>query len=73
MRRVEFFDRKDAHLKTLTLEDYRQYDGGFWRAHSLRMVNHVTGKSTDLVYGDYAFGRGLGETDFSRGALQRLR
>ena len=73
VRRVEFFDRKDAHLKTLTLADYRRYEGGFWRAHSLRMVNHVTGKSTDLLYGDYVFGRGLGEADFSRGALQRSR
>ncbi len=73
VRKVEFHDRKDALLKTLTLDDYRQYDGGFWRAHRLSMVNHVTGKSTDLLYGDYAFGLGLGEKDFSTGALQRLR
>jgi len=73
VRKVEFYDRKDALLKTLTLDDYRQYDGGTWRAHRLSMVNHVTGKSTDLRYGDYVFGSGLGEDDFSTGALQRLR
>lgn len=73
VRKVEFFDRKDALLKTLTLDDYRRYDGGWWRAHRLSMVNHVTGKSTDLAYGDYVFGRGLDAGDFSKGALQRLR
>lgn len=73
VRKVDFYDRKDALLKTLTLTDYRRYEGGWWRAHRLSMVNHVTGKSTDLLYGDYAFGLGLGEDDFSRGALQRLR
>ena len=73
VRKVEFYDRKDALLKTLTLDDYRRYDGGWWRAHRLSMVNHVTGKSTDLGYGDYAFGLGLDETDFSTGALERLR
>jgi hypothetical protein len=37
------------------------------------MVNHQTGKSTDLVYSDYSFGAGLGDNDFVRGALQRVR
>ncbi len=73
VRQVEFYDRKDELLKTLTLTEYRSYDGGYWRAHRLAMVNHVTGKSTDLVYSDYTFGHGLSEADFSRGALQRLR
>jgi hypothetical protein len=73
VRQVEFFDRKSALLKTLKLEDYKQYDGGYWRAHKLSMVNHVTGKSTDLTYTAYTFGLEVDEADFSRGALQRLR
>ena len=72
VRQVEFYDRKDQLLKTLNLEDYRSYDG-VWRAHRLAMVNHVTGKETDLLYADYTFGVGLGEDDFSRNALSRLR
>lgn len=73
VRKVEFFDRKNSLLKTLQLTAYRQYDGGYWRAHELSMVNHVTGKSTDLRYADYTFGLDVDESDFSTGALQRLR
>ena len=73
VRKVDFYDRKGTLLKTLTMDDYREYEGGFWRAHELRMVNHISGKSTDLLYSDYVFGQGLGEDDFSTGALERLR
>ena len=73
VRQVEFFDRKGVLLKTLTLTEYREYEGGYWRAHELSMINHVTGKSTDLRYADYTFGTGSDETDFSKAALQRLR
>ena len=73
IREVEYYDRRGDLLKTLTLEDYREYDDGVWRAHTLRMVNHQTGKSTDLVYGEYAFNTGLDEGDFVKGRLSRLR
>jgi len=72
VRRVEFYDRRGDLLKTLELRDYRDYDG-VWRAQRLEMVNHQTGKSTDLVYGDYAFGVGLDDDDFERGRLTGLR
>jgi len=72
IRRVEFFDRRGDRLKTLNLSDYRDYDG-VWRAHRLDMVNHQTGKRTELVYGDYRFGTGLGDDDFVKARLTRLR
>lgn len=72
VRKVEFYDRRGDLLKTLTLDDYRDYDG-IWRAHRLNMVNHQTGKSTDLVYGEYAFDIALDDADFERGRLSRLR
>ena len=72
VRQVEFYDRRDDVLKTLTLTDYRAY-GDWWRAHRFEMVNHQTGKSTDLVYADYDFGVELAEGDFVKGALQRIR
>ena len=73
IRKVEFYDCRGDLLKTLTLEDYRVSDGKYWRAHKMKMVNHQTGKSTDLVYGDYTFSVGLNDRDFVRGALLRIR
>ena len=73
VRQVEFYDRRGDLLKTLTLEDYRLYADQYWRAQRLAMVNHQTGKETDLVYADYAFGLGLEASDFVRGALRRAR
>jgi hypothetical protein len=73
LRKVEFYDRRGDLLKTLELEDYRQYEDAYWRAHVLRMVNHQTGKSTDLIYSDYRFGLGLGARDFEKGVLTRIR
>ncbi len=73
IRKVEFYDRRGDLLKTLALEDYRVYAGKYWRAHKMVMVNHQTGKSTDLVYGDYTFSVGLNDKDFVKGALRRIR
>lgn len=73
VREVVFYDRRNQLLKTLSFDDYRDYGDGLWRAQQLRMVNHQTGKSTDLVYGDYNFSSGLAENDFVKGRLSRLR
>ena len=73
VRKVEFHDRRGDLLKTLTLEDYRDYGANYWRAHKLTMVNHQTGKSTDLLYSAYVFKRGLSNRDFSKGVLRRIR
>ena len=72
IRKVEFYDRRGDLLKTLSLLNYREYNG-IWRAQKLSMVNHQTGKSTDLVYDEYRFGVGLTENDFVKGKLARLR
>lgn len=72
-RKIDFYDRKGAHLKTLTFGDYREYDGGIWRAHTLEMVNHQTNKATTLTYSEYAFKTGLTDSDFVKGVLKRIR
>uniref|UniRef100_UPI004055E7DF outer membrane lipoprotein-sorting protein n=1 Tax=Candidatus Electrothrix sp. TaxID=2170559 RepID=UPI004055E7DF len=71
--KVEYYDRKNSHLKTLTLADYQQYLGRYWRAKKLHMVNHQNGKSTDLLYKNYRFQTGLKERDFNKNRLQRAR
>jgi hypothetical protein len=72
VRKVEFYDRRGDLLKTLTMEDYRQYENGVWRAHKLKMENVQTKKQTDLIYEDYAFGLGLSSRDFTKSRLKRL-
>ena len=52
-RRLDYYDRKGVLLKTQAFEDYRLYESKYWRAQTFRMVNHQTGKSTDLHFGDY--------------------
>ena len=72
-RKVEFYDRKDALLKTMEFKYYTQHLGEFWRAHVMDMVNHQTGKSTTLTVSDLAFKVGLTEDDFRKDRLTRVR
>ncbi len=67
-RKIEYYDRRNAFLKTLTLKDYTAY-GQYWRAHSLKMVNHINKKSTLLSYGPYEFNLNLSDKDFVKGRL----
>jgi hypothetical protein len=73
LQRIDFYDRKDDLLKTLTYHEYRQYLDQFWRSHRMEMVNHVTGKSTTLAFGPFEMQSGLSERDFDQSALQRAR
>jgi len=71
--KVEYYDRKNAHLKTLTMSDYQLYKNKFWRALHLNMVNHQTGKSTELQFANYAFDVGLNDDDFTKNSLMRAK
>jgi len=71
--KVEYYDRKNAHLKTLTVRDYALYLDKYWHAGEMAMVNHLTGKSTVLTWADYQFGNDLDDRDFSQTGLRRAR
>ena len=71
--KVEYYDRKNAHLKTLTLGSYERYLDRYWQAGEMAMVNHLTGKSTDLSWADFEFGADLDDRDFTRTGLKRVR
>ena len=71
--KIEFYDRKNALLKTLVFRDYRQYLEQFWRADEMFMENHQTGKSTLLTWNDYQFRNGFSEADFNKNALKRMK
>ena len=72
-QQIDFYDRRGAHLKTLTHSGYQQYLGKFWRPDVMRVVNHQNGKSTDLIYKDYAFRTGVKESDMSKAKLKNAR
>ena len=71
LEKVEFYDRKNALLKTLSYKDYKQYLSKHWRAGELHMVNHQTGKETQLLFQNYTFKIGLTDNDFTQNSLKR--
>lgn len=73
IQQVQYFDRRDSHLKTMTLENYEKYLENYWQASKVSMVNHLTGKSTDMIWTDLEFKTDLDEGDFTKTALKRVR
>ena len=73
VHKIDFYDRKDALLKTLTYEDYNQYLDKFWRSNRLVMINHQTGKKTELLFANWKLQTGMTERDFEKSALKRTR
>lgn len=68
--RIEYFDARGEHLKTLTLGDYETY-GPYRRAGVMTMENRRTGAVTRLEWTDYHFDTGLSERRFTPDALAR--
>ncbi|SMM97919.1 Outer membrane lipoprotein-sorting protein [uncultured Candidatus Thioglobus sp.] len=71
--KIEFYDRKNSLLKTLTFKNYKQYLNKFWRANLMEMTNHQNGKKTLLEWKDYRFNTGLKTSDFRSNKLKRQR
>jgi len=71
--KIDFYDRKNTLLKTLTYSGYKKYLDKFWRADVMHMLNHQTGKSTTLTWSNYQFKTGLTDKDFNRNSLKRAK
>ena len=71
--KMELYDRKGSHLKTLSLTGYRQYLDRYWRAGEQAMENHLTGASTVLKWSKFRFRNNLSESEFTQPALRRVR
>lgn len=71
--KIEFYDRKNTLLKTLVLQNYRQYQQKYWRALTMTMKNHHTGKSTVLNFEEFRFGLNIDENTFTASRLKRAR
>lgn len=71
--KIDFYDRKGSLLKTLTYHDYKQYLNKFWRPDRMEMINHITKKSTTLVWENYKFDNGFTDRDFDQNSLKRAK
>jgi outer membrane lipoprotein-sorting protein len=69
---IDYYDRKDALLKTLTFERYQAY-GSFWRARAQLMVNRQTGKRTRVEFGEFRLDAGLTPAEFQVARLSGVR
>ncbi|MFT7235438.1 MAG: outer membrane lipoprotein-sorting protein [Methylophagaceae bacterium] len=72
-QKIDYYDRKNSLLKTQRFKDYKHYLNEFWRARTVEMVNHQTGKSTTLFWKNFQFRQGLTDADFSKNVLKRQR
>ncbi|MDX2458167.1 MAG: outer membrane lipoprotein-sorting protein, partial [Gammaproteobacteria bacterium] len=72
-RKIEYYDRKNALLKTLVFADYNLYLDKYYRAHDMYMVNHQKGKSTRLLQSNFDFDVELTGRDFDKNSLKRAR
>jgi hypothetical protein len=66
---IEFYERRGAHLKTLTYGDYQKLNDRFWRSQSWTMRNVQTGKTTVLRFTSMKLKNGYTANDFSTGKL----
>jgi hypothetical protein len=73
VQKIDFYDRKNSLLKTLTFVGYKKYLDKHWRADEQHMINHQSGKSTELQWSNYQFKTGLKVGDFNRNSLKRAR
>lgn len=71
-RKIDYYDRKGDLLKTLTFENYQVYQGAYWRPSKMVMVNHQTGRSTELLWNEYQFGTGLTANDIAQSKLSSM-
>ena len=71
--KIDYYDRKGALLKTQLVPSHQLFLERFWRPLEVKMINHVTGKSTDLIWKNYTFRSGLTDKSFTRAALKRVR
>lgn len=73
VQKIEFYDRKNSLLKTLSYHGYAEYAGAYWRPDRMSMVNHQNGKSTDLFFEEWTFGNGLTADELTPSRLRRTR
>jgi outer membrane lipoprotein-sorting protein len=74
IQKIEFYDKNQNKLiKTLIYTGYSRYANQYWRPDKMEMVNHLTGKQTELIWNKYQFKTQLSENEFNINVLRRIR
>jgi outer membrane lipoprotein-sorting protein len=69
--KIEYYNRRGTHLKTLTYRKYKRYLKKFWRPGEMVMANLRTGKTTILAWKDYQFRTRIRKNDFNPRSLTK--
>lgn len=74
IEKIQYYDKHEKHLKTLTMTDFRIYENRFWKAHHMLMENVQSGNSTQMIWSNFGFKNNfLPKRDFTITALKRTR
>jgi len=71
--KIDYYDRRNALLKTRDFAEYQLYMDKFWRSLEITMTNHQSKKVTKLLVRNIQFQLGLTDRDFDLTALKRTR
>ena len=71
--KMKLYNRANQHIKTLTIDKFKQYKGRFWLPKKSVMANHKTKKSTVLNRESVDFRTRLPASDFTEASLKRIR
>lgn len=66
----EYYDHDGRHIKTLTVEEYREING-FWTIEEMTMENEESGHSTTMELSDLRLNSGLSENLFTERTMTR--
>jgi hypothetical protein len=69
--KMEYFNRRNKHLKTLVYRKYKKYLDKYWRPDEMYMVNLRTRKSTILGWRNYRFRTNISERKFNPRTLAK--
>ena len=73
IEKIEYYDRKNALIKTLIYTGYTLYAQKYWRADQMTMQNHQTGKLTIIHFSLYRFNIGFTDEDFTQNNLKNAK
>ncbi len=73
VRKVDFFDKSGAPLKSLEYDAYTMVSGKYARATVWTMKNHKTNRKTVLRFSGMRMGTGIGVSDLSPSKLDQGR